>query len=99
MRYTFRKDKKNRKVFFHNEKLKKFFKTINSDQSIAFQYRFFVSNHLRTKPKALSRGFSKNHCFLSFRCGGVVSSFGLSRIKFREMANAGFLPGIRRSSW
>ncbi|MBM9469322.1 30S ribosomal protein S14 [Nakamurella leprariae] len=30
---------------------------------------------------------------------GHLRAFGLSRIRFREMAHAGELPGIRKSSW
>lgn len=37
-----------------------------------------------------------------FRCGrkhGYIRDFGLCRICFREMASAGLIPGIRKSSW
>jgi len=37
-----------------------------------------------------------------FRCGrkhGFMRDFGLCRICFREMASAGLIPGIRKSSW
>lgn len=37
-----------------------------------------------------------------FRCGrkhGYMRDFGLCRICFREMASAGQIPGIRKSSW
>lgn len=37
-----------------------------------------------------------------FRCGrkhGFMRDFGLCRICFREMASAGHIPGIRKSSW
>ncbi|MCD6094860.1 type Z 30S ribosomal protein S14 [bacterium] len=37
-----------------------------------------------------------------FRCGrrrGYMRKFGLCRICFRELANKGLLPGIRKSSW
>ncbi|WP_249523133.1 30S ribosomal protein S14 [Modestobacter marinus] len=30
---------------------------------------------------------------------GHLRKFGLSRVRFREMAHAGELPGIRKSSW
>ncbi|MDQ7909945.1 30S ribosomal protein S14 [Phytohabitans sp. ZYX-F-186] len=30
---------------------------------------------------------------------GVLSRFGLSRVRFREMALRGELPGIRKASW
>ncbi len=37
-----------------------------------------------------------------FKCGrkhGYIRDFGLCRICFREMASAGLIPGIRKSSW
>ncbi len=37
-----------------------------------------------------------------WRCGrkrGYMRKFNLCRICFRELANAGFLTGVRKSSW
>ncbi len=37
-----------------------------------------------------------------FRCGknrGLIRKFGLCRICFREMANKGEIPGVKKSSW
>ncbi len=37
-----------------------------------------------------------------FRCGrkrGYLRDFSLCRICFREMANAGLIPGVKKSSW
>jgi small subunit ribosomal protein S14 len=37
-----------------------------------------------------------------FRCGrkrGYIRKFGLCRICFREMANRGEIPGVKKSSW
>jgi len=37
-----------------------------------------------------------------FRCGrrhGYMRDFGLCRICFRELANEGEIPGIKKSSW
>ncbi|MFQ6049942.1 MAG: type Z 30S ribosomal protein S14 [Candidatus Paceibacterales bacterium] len=37
-----------------------------------------------------------------FRCGrrrGYMRKFGLCRICFREMANKGLIPGVKKSSW
>jgi small subunit ribosomal protein S14 len=30
---------------------------------------------------------------------GVLSKFGVSRVRFREMAHKGELPGVTKSSW
>lgn len=37
-----------------------------------------------------------------WKCGrkhGFIRKFGLCRICFRELANAGKIPGVRKSSW
>jgi len=37
-----------------------------------------------------------------FKCGrkhGFMRDFGLCRVCFRESANEGFIPGVRKSSW
>lgn len=41
----------------------------------------------------------KNRCALTGRAHGYMRDFGLSRIAFRELANEGVLPGVRKSSW
>jgi len=50
-------------------------------------------------PKNASPVRLKNRCALTGRPRGYMRVFGLSRIKFREMANAGLIPGVRKASW
>jgi ribosomal protein S14 len=38
-------------------------------------------------------------CFVTGRSRAVIRAFKLSRFKFREMANLGFLCGLGKSSW
>ncbi len=38
-------------------------------------------------------------CQLTGRSHGVYRKFGLSRIKFRELALLGHIPGVTKSSW
>ncbi len=40
-----------------------------------------------------------NRCKLTGRPKGYMRMFGVSRINFREMASAGLIPGIKKSSW
>jgi len=40
-----------------------------------------------------------NRCELTGRPKGYMRRFGLCRVKFREMALAGKIPGITKSSW
>lgn len=38
-------------------------------------------------------------CHLTGRSRAVYQKFGLSRIKFRELAHKGLLPGVSKASW
>jgi len=49
------------------------------------------------KPKFSTR--TVRRCWKCGRVHGFFRRFGLCRICFRELANAGKIPGIRKSSW
>jgi len=51
----------------------------------------------KKKPKFGSR--SVRRCFRCGRKRGYMREFGLCRICFREMANEGLIPGVKKSSW
>ncbi|MDP3981989.1 MAG: type Z 30S ribosomal protein S14 [bacterium] len=51
----------------------------------------------KKKPKFSSR--KVNRCFKCGRRRAYMRDFDLCRICFREMANEGLIPGIRKSSW
>ncbi|WP_165747988.1 30S ribosomal protein S14 [Cellulophaga sp. Z1A5H] len=40
-----------------------------------------------------------NRCKLTGRPRGYMRTFGVSRVTFREMANEGLIPGVRKASW
>ncbi|MDP2593084.1 MAG: type Z 30S ribosomal protein S14 [bacterium] len=49
------------------------------------------------KPKWSSRIVRR--CFRCGRKRGFIRDFGLCRICFREFANEGMIPGVKKSSW
>ena len=49
------------------------------------------------KPKFSTR--ITNRCFRCGRKRGYMRDFDLCRICFRELANQGLIPGIKKSSW
>ncbi|MBT4941612.1 MAG: type Z 30S ribosomal protein S14 [Candidatus Magasanikbacteria bacterium] len=51
----------------------------------------------KRKPKFITRLIRR--CYKCGRKRGFMRRFGLCRICFREMANEGLLPGVRKSSW
>ena len=40
-----------------------------------------------------------NRCKLTGRPKGYMRTFGINRVTFREMASAGKIPGVTKSSW
>ncbi len=54
---------------------------------------------LQKLPRNASPVRLKNRCALTGRTRGYIRKFGVSRIVFRQMALAGKIPGIRKSSW
>ncbi len=50
-------------------------------------------------PRDSSPSRQRNRCELPGRSRGYLRKFGLSRIKMRELARSGELPGVTKSSW
>ena len=40
-----------------------------------------------------------NRCKITGRPRGYMRQFGISRVMFREMANFGLIPGVKKTSW
>ncbi|MBT4918364.1 MAG: 30S ribosomal protein S14 [Flavobacteriaceae bacterium] len=54
---------------------------------------------LQKLPKDASPIRMHNRCKLTGRPKGYMRTFGVSRVTFREMANQGLIPGVRKASW
>ena len=54
---------------------------------------------LQRLPKNASPVRLHNRCKLTGRPKGYMRQFGLSRVTFREMANQGLIPGVKKASW
>jgi len=54
---------------------------------------------LQKLPRNASPVRLKNRCQITGRPRGYIRAFGLSRIKFRELAREGKLPGVKKASW
>ena len=50
-------------------------------------------------PRCTSPTRAVNRCLVSGRRRAFIRRFKLSRISFRELANAGMIPGVTKSSW
>jgi small subunit ribosomal protein S14 len=54
---------------------------------------------LQGMPRDASATRQRNRCAITGRSRGVYRKFGLSRVKIREVANRGEIPGLVKASW
>jgi|TARA_B110000116_G_scaffold169785_1_gene146774 small subunit ribosomal protein S14 len=54
---------------------------------------------LQKLPKNASPVRVHNRCKITGRPKGYMRQFGISRVIFREMANFGLIPGVKKASW
>ncbi|MEV0410675.1 30S ribosomal protein S14 [Streptomyces sp. NPDC050448] len=54
---------------------------------------------LRRQPRNASATRVRNRDSVDGRPRGHLRKFGLSRVRARQQAHAGFLPGVKKSSW
>ncbi|HKL18567.1 MAG TPA: 30S ribosomal protein S14 [Halalkalibaculum sp.] len=54
---------------------------------------------LQKLPRDASPTRLNNRCSLTGRARGYIRKYGISRIKFRELALDGKIPGVRKASW
>ena len=54
---------------------------------------------LQKLPKTSSPVRAHNRCKITGRPKGYMRQFGISRVTFREMANKGLIPGVKKASW
>jgi small subunit ribosomal protein S14 len=60
---------------------------------------FTAQKKLAKLPRNSSSVRIRNRCSLSGRPRGYIGKYGVSRITFRELALAGKIPGVIKSSW
>jgi small subunit ribosomal protein S14 len=71
---------------------------IRSPQSTAAQ-RDTAMGALARQPRDASSVRVRNRDAVDGRPRGHLRKFGLSRVRVRELAHDGHLPGVRKSSW
>ena len=74
-------------------------RAIVRDLSLDPKERFAAQLKLDALPRSSSAVRYRNRCQITGRARGCYKKFGLSRIKFRELALRGMFPGVRKSSW
>jgi small subunit ribosomal protein S14 len=54
---------------------------------------------LQAQPRDASAARQRKRCAITGRSRGVYRKFGLSRVKIREVASRGEIPGLAKASW
>ena len=54
---------------------------------------------LQKLPRDASPVRLHNRCGITGRPKGYMRQFGVSRVTFRDLANNGLIPGVRKASW
>jgi len=93
-----REEKRRASVAKFAAKREKLFAIIN-DQSASEEERFAARLKLQALPRNASPVRLRNRCQLTGRPRGVFRKFGLGRMKLRELAFKGEIPGVVKASW
>ena len=81
------------------EKRRKALKKIIKNKKLELSERFAAQLKLNKLPKNSAKIRIRNRCEVSGRPHGVYRKLKISRIALRDMASAGKIPGITKSSW
>lgn len=93
------RDLKRRRLVAKYEKKRLALKQILKDKTISAELRKQTQEALEKLPRNSSPVRLHNRCIVTGRPRAVSRFFGLSRIKLREMALQGRLPGVSKASW
>lgn len=74
-------------------------KAIISDVNASDDEKWEAMLKLQALPRDSSSSRQRNRCQITGRPHGVYRRFGLSRIKLREAAMRGDVPGLKKASW
>jgi small subunit ribosomal protein S14 len=74
-------------------------KAVIDDSSKSDEDRYKARLKLQQLPRNASPTRQRNRCAITGRSRGVFRKFGLGRMKLRELAMKGEIPGMTKASW
>jgi len=74
-------------------------KAILSNPATTDEEFYAAQKKLQKLPRNSAKERIRNRCSMSGRPRGFNRKFGVSRLTFRELALAGKIPGVTKSSW
>lgn len=93
------KEKKRERLVNNKWEKRQELKKVIRDLTISDEERMAAQEKLNKLSPNSSKVRLRNRCRFTGRCRGYLRKFSISRLCFREMANAGLLPGVTKSSW
>lgn len=93
------KNKKRMRLVERYNKKRLELKAIVKNTTLSLEERIAAQRELQRIPRNASPVRVRKRCALTGRPRGYVGLFNLSRIKFRELALDGVLPGVKKTSW
>ena len=93
-----REEKRTKLVAKYAAKRAELFAIINNVK-LSDEDRVAARSKLQALPRDSSPTRQRNRCALTGRPRGVFSKFGLCRLKLRESAMRGEVPGMTKASW
>ena len=93
------RNNKRQKIITKFAKLKQNLVEIINDKNKSTADKEIAKSKLQKLPRNASQVRLRNRCALTGRGRGYYRKFGLGRIKLREMAMSGEIPGITKASW
>ena len=74
-------------------------KELIRDPKTGAEERAAAQVELQQQPRDASKSRQRNRCAITGRSRGVYRKFGLARVKIREVASRGEIPGLSKASW
>lgn len=72
---------------------------IANNREASFEERFQARLALAKLPRNSAKVRIRNRCGITGRARGYHRKFDMSRVQLRELASAGMIPGVVKSSW
>ena len=93
------REEKRRKLVAQFAKKRAALEAIINNAALSDEERYEARLKLQALPRNASPSRLRNRCQLTGRPRGVFRKFGLCRLKIRELAFNGEIPGVVKASW
>ena len=93
------RDKRRRKLVAKHAAKREELRRILRDPNNSIDEKLAAQDAFAKLPRNSCSTRITRRCELTGRARGVYRKYGISRIKLRELAHKGHLPGVRKSSW